>query len=113
MLEVSGKVYWVSVQEDITERKRQERLEQLRNDREKLEDTVERQMVGKNPYKLTFREFTVLQLAAEGDGDKAIADRLGISSTTVSKHIGVILKKMSATSRTEACVRALREGFLS
>ena len=113
VLVVSGKVYWVSVQEDITDRKRQERLAQFRTDREKLEEDVERQMVGSNPYKLTFREFTVLHQAAEGDGDKAIADRLGISSTTVSKHMGIILKKMSATSRTEACVRALREGFLS
>ena len=111
--EVSGKTYWIAVEEDITERKRRDQLEQFRSEREKIEEDVERQMVGSNPYKLTFREFTVLHQAAEGDGDKAIADRLGSSSTTVSKHIGIILKKMSASSRTEACVRALREGFLS
>ena len=111
--EVSGKTYWIAVEEDITERKRRDQLEQFRSEREKIEEDVERQMVGSNPYKLTFREFTVLHQAAEGDGDKAIADRLGISSTTVSKHIGIILEKMSATSRTEACVRALREGLLT
>ncbi len=98
---------------DVTAVKRLEREEQLRRDRDNLEGTVEKQMLGKNPYGLTFREFTVLHLAANGEADKTIADQLGISTFTVSKHVANILGKMAAASRTEACVRALREGLLT
>ena len=81
--------------------------------RDELEGRVEKEMLGKNPYGLTFREFTVLHLAANGAADKEIADQLGISTFTVSKHVANILGKMAASSRTEACVRALREGLLT
>jgi len=106
-------VGFTSIITDVSQRKLLEQEQQLRSEREKLEEAVEKQMSRLNPYKLTFREFTVLHLAANGDSDKEIADRLGISSLTVSKHMGLILKKMAATSRTEACVRALREGLLT
>ncbi len=102
----------LAIVRDVTAAKRLEREEQLRRERDKLEGTVEKEMLGKNPYGLTFREFTVLHLAADGEADKAIADQLGISTFTVSKHVANILGKMAAASRTEACVRALREGLL-
>ena len=54
----------------------------------------------------------VLNLVVEGMADKQIADTLGISIFTVNKHVGNILGKMNATSRTEAGVRAIREGLL-
>ena len=98
---------------DVTAVKRLEREEELRRVRDELEGRVEKEMLGKNPYGLTFREFTVLHLAANGAADKAVAEQLGISSYTVGKHIARILLKMNAASRTEACVRAVREGFLS
>jgi DNA-binding NarL/FixJ family response regulator len=69
-------------------------------------------MVRKNPYGLTFREFTVLYLVAAGRTDKGIADELGISVLTASKHVANILGKMEAASRTDAGVRAVREGLL-
>ncbi len=103
----------LAIVRDVTAAKRLEREEQLRKARDELEGTVEKVMLGKNPYGLTFREFTVLHLAADGEADKAIADQLGISTFTVSKHIANILGKMDAASRTEACVRALREGLLT
>jgi PAS domain S-box-containing protein len=103
----------LAIVRDVTAAKRLEREEQLRKDRDELEGSVEKAMLGKNPYGLTFREFTVLHLAADGEADKAIADQLGISTFTVSKHIANILGKMAASSRTEACVRALREGLLT
>ena len=95
---------------DITERKQAE--EALRQARELLEGRVERQMVRRNPYRLTFREFTVLHLVTAGRADKEIALELGISPLTVHKHVANILGKMNAASRTEASVRALREGLL-
>ena len=100
----------IAILDDITERKRLE--EELQQAREALEGKVERQMVRRNPYKLTLREFTVLHLVATGKADKEIARELGISPLTVHKHVANILGKMNAASRTEAGVRALREGLL-
>ncbi|MCH7718730.1 MAG: response regulator transcription factor, partial [Chloroflexi bacterium] len=95
---------------DITERKQTQ--EALRQARELLEGRVERQMVRRNPYRLTFREFTVLHLVAAGRANKEIARELDISVLTAHKHVANILGKMNAASRTEAGVRALREGLL-
>lgn len=69
-------------------------------------------MEGDNPYKLTFREFTVLHLIAAGKADKEIAVELSISVHTVHRHVSHILTKMDSPSRTEAGTRALREGML-
>jgi PAS domain S-box-containing protein len=96
--------------EDITERRQAE--EAIQEAREELESRVERQMQRGNAYGLSFRELTVLHLVAAGKSDKEIAGLLGISLGTASKHTGNILGKMGASSRTEAGVRAVREGFL-
>ncbi len=95
---------------DITERKRME--EALQAAREELEGKVERQLLRRNPYGLTFRELTVLHLVAVGESDKQIGLKLGISHFTAQKHTSNILAKMGAGSRTEAAARALREGLL-
>jgi len=47
-----------------------------------------------------------------GRSDKEIGLELGISSLTASKHVSNILAKMSVASRTEASVRAVKEGLL-
>jgi DNA-binding NarL/FixJ family response regulator len=65
-----------------------------------------------NPYGLTFREAAVLELMAHGAADKEIATQLGVSVFTVNKHVSKILRKMDASSRTEASTRTLREGLL-
>ncbi|MGB6837509.1 MAG: PAS domain S-box protein [Dehalococcoidia bacterium] len=95
---------------DITNRKRTE--EALQRGREDLETRVEARMDGGNTYGLTFRELTVLHLVATGNADKEIAVGLGIRPRTVNKHLENILHKMGADSRTEAGVRALKEGLL-
>ncbi len=61
---------------------------------------------------LTPREAEVLALMAEGLPNKLIADRLEISDNTVKFHIGSILGKLGAHSRTEAVIRAARLGLL-
>ncbi len=95
---------------DITERKQME--EALEKAREDLESKAERQMRRGNVYGLTFREITVLHQVAAGESDRQIGITLGISHLTAQKHVANILAKMGAASRTEAGVRALREGLL-
>jgi DNA-binding CsgD family transcriptional regulator len=102
----------LAIVRDYTAQRRQERADASRREIEELEGKVERQMVRKNPYGLTFREFTVLNLVAAGVADKEVADRLSLSIFTVNKHVANILGKMNALSRTEAAVRAQREGLL-
>jgi two-component system nitrate/nitrite response regulator NarL len=61
---------------------------------------------------LTPRELEVLRLLAEGLSNKAIARRLEISEHTVKFHTNAILGKLGAQSRTEAVVRATRQGLI-
>jgi two-component system nitrate/nitrite response regulator NarL len=61
---------------------------------------------------LTAREREVIQLLAEGLSNKLIAKGLGISQHTAKFHIGRILAKLDADTRTEAVVRALRYGLV-
>ncbi len=61
---------------------------------------------------LTPRESEVLQLLADGLGNKEIAMRLNVSEHTIKFHIGSILGKLGATSRTEAVTRGLRSGLI-
>jgi DNA-binding NarL/FixJ family response regulator len=65
-----------------------------------------------SPRPLSGREIEVLGLVSNGLPDKQIAKVLGISTFTVNKHVGAILVKMDASSRTEASVRAIMEGYV-
>lgn len=123
----NGQVIWVSetaratrdangdpivliVCEDITEIRRME--EELQAAREDIESKVEETLEQTSPYDLTFRQLTVLHLVAQGKSDREIGLALGISPLTVNTHVSRALKKMGASSRTEAGVRALREGLI-
>jgi DNA-binding NarL/FixJ family response regulator len=61
---------------------------------------------------LTAREREVLHLVAEGLPNKAIARQLGISEHTAKFHVGSLLGKLGAASRTEAVTIATRRGLL-
>jgi DNA-binding NarL/FixJ family response regulator len=61
----------------------------------------------------TDRELEVLQLAAKGFTNKAIATQLAISDRTVQGHLAHIFDKLQATSRTEAVMRAVSLGWVS
>jgi DNA-binding NarL/FixJ family response regulator len=61
---------------------------------------------------LSPRELEVLRLIAEGLSNKEIAQRLGISLSTVKTHIEELLQKLSASDRTQAAIKALRQGLL-
>lgn len=51
---------------------------------------------------LTSRESQVLRMAAEGGGDKGIAECLGISVQTVKVHMSNIREKLGVRRRMEA-----------
>jgi DNA-binding NarL/FixJ family response regulator len=62
---------------------------------------------------LTPREREVLKLVAEGLPNKTIARELGISEHTAKFHVGSLLAKLGASSRTEAVTIATRRGLLT
>jgi two-component system, NarL family, response regulator LiaR len=61
---------------------------------------------------LSPRELDVLRLIAEGLGNKEIADKLEISLSTVKTHIEDILARLKVSDRTQAAVKAVRQGLL-
>lgn len=65
------------------------------------------------PTPLTAREMEMLHLIADGQSNREMATALGISVSTVKVHVQSLLVKLQATDRTQAAVRALRQGLLS
>jgi DNA-binding NarL/FixJ family response regulator len=61
---------------------------------------------------LTPREVEVLGMLAEGQSNKSIAHRLGISEHTVKFHVTSIMGKLNAGSRTEAVTQGIRQGLI-
>jgi DNA-binding NarL/FixJ family response regulator len=66
----------------------------------------------KGKENLTDREIEVLRLAATGMSNKEIAERLSVTVRTVKAHISNVFAKMDVASRTEAILKAMREGWL-
>jgi len=66
---------------------------------------------GRSLEKLRHRELEVLKLAAKGISNKEIATQMAISERTVQTHLVNIFRKLEVSSRTEAVLRALREGW--
>ena len=62
--------------------------------------------------RLSDREIEVLRHVAAGLPNKGIARELSISEHTVKFHVGTILGKLGAASRTEAVTLAVRGGIL-
>ncbi len=61
---------------------------------------------------LTPREIEVLGMLAAGLPNKTIARRLGVSAHTVKFHVGSIMSKLHASSRTEAVTDGIRRGLI-
>jgi DNA-binding NarL/FixJ family response regulator len=61
---------------------------------------------------LTSRELEVLRLLGAGKANKEIAAHLSISERTARTHVSSILRKLRLTSRTQAALWAVREGFV-
>jgi DNA-binding NarL/FixJ family response regulator len=61
---------------------------------------------------LTPREQAVLELVARGGSNKDVACKLELSERTVEVYVSSILRKLEASSRTEAAVIARRRGIV-
>ena len=65
-----------------------------------------------NTGPLSSREMTVLSYLGEGKKNKQIALSLGLSEGTVKMHVMSICKKLEATNRTHAVIKARNTGLL-
>lgn len=61
---------------------------------------------------LTRRECQVLQLLSEGQSNRKVAETLVISEKTVKNHVSNILQKMEVNDRTQAVVKAIKNGWV-
>jgi len=62
---------------------------------------------------LSEREMEVLRLVTKGLSNKDIADKLYLSVRTVQGHLANIFNKLQVSSRTEAVVHALKQGWVT
>lgn len=62
---------------------------------------------------LTVREQQVLTYAASGEGNKQIADQLGISERTVCFHLANCFVKLGVSNRTQAVTYAINHAIIS
>ena len=62
---------------------------------------------------LTERELDVLRLAARGHTNRAIGHELGISDRTVQGHLANIFGKLGVSTRTEAVLLAMKQGWIT
>jgi DNA-binding NarL/FixJ family response regulator len=62
---------------------------------------------------LTQRELEVLRLAAKGHTNRAIGQELGISDRTVQGHLANIFGKLGVSTRTEAVLLAVKQGWIT
>lgn len=67
---------------------------------------------GKTTSRLSQREVDVLKLVVEGLSNQQIAEKLVLSIETVKTHMRRLMEKLAVSDRTQAAVKAMREGLL-
>lgn len=65
------------------------------------------------PEALSERELEILRLMATGAANKAIANQLFISESTVKTHVQSIFQKLGVGDRTKAVTHALHKGIIT
>ena len=61
---------------------------------------------------LSGRELEVLKLIVDGKSNQEIGNKLFVTLATVKTHVRSILNKLSVDDRTQAAVKAMREGLV-
>lgn len=64
-----------------------------------------------NRPNLTNRQMEILALIVDGKSNGEIAEDLSISRDTVKTHVRHILDRLATTDRTQAAVKAIKEGY--
>ncbi len=82
----------------------------LLNQFEQMAATGERGEFAFQP--LSTREMEILTCITNGQSNKEVAKKLGISRQTVKNHMTSILRKLAVNDRTQAAVYALRRGWI-
>ncbi len=79
------------------------------NNKERIEECDKSSV---NPASLSSREYDVLRLVVDGRSNQEIADKLVLSVETVKTHMRHIMEKLAVSDRTQAAVKAMREGLI-
>ena len=66
----------------------------------------------KEKVQLTDRELDVLRLIVDGYSNQEISEKLGVSIHTAKAHVCNILQKLSVDDRTQAAIKALKDGIV-
>lgn len=61
---------------------------------------------------LTDQELRILTMVAEGASNKDIATDLALSERTIKNYMSLIFQKLQVNNRTEAAIRAMRDGLV-
>ena len=68
----------------------------------------------RSPYqKLTDQERRILSYVAEGASNKEIAEAMSLAERTVKNYLTVIFQKLQVNNRTEAAIRAVKDGLVA
>ena len=73
---------------------------------------MSRAMFEEQHANLTQREYEVLKLVVDGKSNNEIAQELTISEHTAKAHVCNIIQKLVVDDRTQAAVKALKEGLV-
>ena len=73
---------------------------------------MSRAMFKEQHANLTQREYEVLKLVVDGLSNSEIAQELTISEHTAKAHVCNIIQKLVVDDRTQAAVKALKEGLV-
>lgn len=68
-------------------------------------------IVPRDGSRLTERQQAVLLCLCQGDPNKVIGRKLGMTETTVKVHVREIMRKLGVCNRTQVAVAASRNGF--
>lgn len=85
--------------------------------RDKNNGVIPSRQLSRNAFKqthsnLTQREYEVLKLVVDGQSNSQIAQTLTISEHTAKAHVCNIIQKLVVDDRTQAAVKALKEGLV-
>lgn len=87
-------------------------LTKLSNDNSLVAHQQDQKQEEEEKIQLTYREKEVLKLIVDGFSNAEIAEKLFVSIHTAKAHVCNILQKLSVDDRTQAAIKALKDGIV-